>query len=154
MLPLIDSHTTSWITGVYPSLTDVNEAVKKEEFYLLMDDETLLGTVILNHEAHENFLKLNWQTTSTCSKDHLIIHTLIIDQTRKAQGLGTKMIEHIKHYAKKLTVRSIRLDTAITNSAARRLYEKTGFTYIGQEFLPTFDQKGFDDCVFYEYVLN
>lgn len=154
MLPLIDSHTTSWITGVYPSLTDAKEAVKKEEFYLLLNDETLLGTVILNHEAHENFLNLDWQTTSSYPEDYLIIHTLIIDQTRKAQGIGTQMIEYIKHYAKKLTVRSIRLDTAVTNSAARRLYEKTGFTYIGQEFLPTFDQKGFDDCVFYEYVLN
>ncbi|EOT47616.1 MULTISPECIES: GNAT family N-acetyltransferase [Enterococcus] len=154
-IPLIDPDTTSWILGVYPSIDSVLSAINKKEFYLFVDDSmTILATVILNHQAHENYQKLTWLTQNTTAHDHLIVHTLIVDQTRKNQGIGTKLMKAIKTYAQDLGVVSIRLDTAKTNLPAQHLYEKQGFTYIGQVDLPKFDQTGVDECVCYEYLLS
>lgn len=153
MVPLINDQTTSWILGVYPSFDVARQAVLEGEFFLLKKDEDILGTVILNHTAHEYYHRLTWKTDTQINQ-HLIVHTLITDQTKPRQGIGSQMIEHIKQYSRKLNVASIRLDTALTNLPARRLYEKSGFHYIGQTDLPKFDQTGSDECVFYEYIVS
>ncbi|MHC9000718.1 GNAT family N-acetyltransferase [Enterococcus bulliens] len=112
-----------------------------------------MGTVILNHKAHEHYQCLTWKT-ATQKNQHLIVHTLITDQTKPRQGIGSQMLDQIKQYGRQLNVVSIRLDTALTNLPARRLYEKSGFHYIGQTDLPKFDQTGSDECVFYEYLIR
>jgi len=153
MVPLINDQTTSWILGIYPSFDIAKHAVLDEEFFLLKKDGNILGTVILNHKAHEHYQCLTWKT-ATQKNQHLIVHTLITDQTKPRQGIGSQMLDQIKQYGRQLNVVSIRLDTALTNLPARRLYEKSGFHYIGQTDLPKFDQTGSDECVFYEYLIR
>lgn len=152
-LPLINTKQTSWIPGVYPDIAVALAAVSKQELFICIDEQDIVvGSMILNHNADEAYQELVW-LKSEYNSLHLIVHTLISHPERLKQGIASQMIAFVKQYAAENDVFSIRLDTLVGNIPARKLYEKSGFAYIGRHDLPSFDNKGVDDCVFYEFKL-
>lgn len=153
-LPHIDPTQTSWIPGVYPAVSDALSAMIKNELFICLDDDgTVVGSVILNTEVDEAYENLNWSTRDLM-KQNLVVHTLITHPKRLKQGIASQMVNFIKAFALKEGMASIQLDTLVDNVPARQLYEKNGFLYVGRHDLPSFDNKGVDDCVFYEFLLE
>ena len=64
------------------------------------------------------------------------------------------MIKFIKEFSKSNSMVTIRLDTNFKNTPAQKLYEKHQFVFRGRTNLKSFDNKGWDDCVFYEFCLK
>ena len=154
-LPHIDPIQTSWIPGVYPHISDALVAVLKDEFFICLDEKgVVVGSVILNTDSQEAYKALNWSKSSDESdQKSLVVHTLIAHPKRLNQGIASQIIDFIKMFAVKNNMYAIRLDTLVDNVPARRLYEKNGFAYIGRYDLPSFDNQGIDDCVFYEFQI-
>ncbi|WP_414950064.1 GNAT family N-acetyltransferase [Levilactobacillus brevis] len=151
-LPHIDSGTTSWIPGVYPNFEDAQKAVQNNEFFVCSDEEgRIVGSVILNTDADKNYKQVPW--SNNCSERTLVVHTLITHPQMLNRGIATQIIQFIKTFSAKNSVSSIHLDTLVNNMPARKLYEKNDFSYVGRYDLPSFDNKGTDDCVFYEFQL-
>ena len=61
------------------------------------------------------------------SPAELLMDGLSVSPRACGTGIGTKLLEHIKHYAAAEGYRAIRLDVINTNEGARRLYERLGF---------------------------
>jgi len=152
-LPLINSEQTSWIPDIYPNVEDALEAILHEEFFICIDDqEKVVGSMILNQQADDEYKTVPW-AYGTNKENHLIVHTLISHPKRLKNGIASKMISFIKQWAIENNMASIKLDTLANNVPARKLYEKNGFSYIGRRYLSSFDNKGTDDCVFYQFQL-
>lgn len=152
-LPFINSEQTSWIPGVYPTCVDATEAIFHEEFFICVDNqEMVVGSMILNQQADDKYKNIAW-AYSTDKEQHLIVHTLIAHPKLLKKGIASTMINFIKKFAIENNMASIRLDTLEKNWPARKLYEKNGFSYTGRGYLPSFDNKGIDDCVFYQFQL-
>ena len=60
-------------------------------------------------------------------ESELLMDGIVVDQEMRGKGIGTKLLEKLKHYARENGFSSIRLDVIDTNPAARRLYERQGF---------------------------
>ena len=58
----------------------------------------------------------------------LLMDGIAVSQEMRGHGIGTKLLDNLKRYACENGFSHIRLDVIDTNPAARRLYERQGFT--------------------------
>ena len=61
---------------------------------------------------------------------HLL--NLALKPDRRQQGLGRLLMDYMIHWGKEQGGRKIFLEVRVSNQAARRLYEKTGFVMTGR----------------------
>lgn len=57
----------------------------------------------------------------------LLMDGIAVRYDMRGRGIGTHLLNDLKHYARENGYRTIRLDVIDTNPAARRLYERQGF---------------------------
>lgn len=153
-LSYISVQQTRWISGVYPSIETASSVVSDEEFFICLDEQnTVVGSMILNNKSDDEYHKLKW-FESPEDAENLIVHTLISHTQRLKQGIASQMISFIKKFAAENNMFSIRLETSVDKVLARKQYEKNGFAYIGRHNLTNFDGSGLNDCVFYEYKVQ
>lgn len=57
----------------------------------------------------------------------LLMDGIAVSRNMRGRGIGTRLLNDLKHYALENGFRTIRLDVIDTNPAARRLYERQGF---------------------------
>lgn len=57
----------------------------------------------------------------------LLMDGIAVRRDMRGKGIGTHLLNDLKHYARENGFRTIRLDVIDTNPAARRLYEQQGF---------------------------
>ncbi len=61
----------------------------------------------------------------------LLMDGIAVRDGMRGKGIGTKLLEELKQYARENGHSRIRLDVVDTNPAARRLYERQGFVTTG-----------------------
>ncbi len=60
-------------------------------------------------------------------ESELLMDGIAVKQDMRGKGIGTKLLDELKRYARENGYSHIRLDVIDTNPAARRLYERQGF---------------------------
>ena len=58
-----------------------------------------------------------------------------VDETKRRQKIGSKLLKHLIMHAKELGLRAVVLETQSCNSPAIELYLRCGFTFIGLDTL-------------------
>lgn len=89
----------------------------------LQRDDTLLGVYIEQRLCGYAML----QTIA----DEWHLHNIAVNPALQGQGIGLYLIEAILQQARQRSLSLILLEVRESNTAARRLYEKTGFTQDG-----------------------
>ncbi|MCC8147026.1 MAG: GNAT family N-acetyltransferase [Bacteroidales bacterium] len=119
-----------WIKGIYPVRKTAEDAIKERSLFVLKKDGRIAGSIILNHEPEIAYKEVKWNTEA---EDHevLVIRTLVTHPRFMHEGVATHLMEFAKEYAIRLKMKSIRLDVSIHNTPAIKLYEQSGYTYIG-----------------------
>lgn len=153
VVPTIELEVTSWIPGVYPSIETAQAAIEAKTLYLATIEEKVVGSVILNHEADEEYADIVWFNPKLRSEQVLIVHTLMTSPAHRKQGIAAGLLNFAIDLAKEQNCQAIRLDTFAANVPAQQLYEKLGFHNSGTGELPSWDGKGTDACVFFELNL-
>ena len=153
---LIDetSHLPSfphWKKGEHPSDEWLMDSLAKSQLFVLEEEGEILASVILNHEANESYQLVNWSREVSDEKV-LIIHVLAVSPKYTGKGLGTKMMQYILDYAKKIKMQAVRLDVISNNSSAEHLYQKMGFQFVQTQRL-YYEVTGEKDFKLYEYYL-
>ena len=122
--------TTGWGRGVYPVRKTAEDALKREELYVLEDEKGVQGTAIINHIQVDVYEKGEWEVEAK-DDELLVIHTLVISALAKGKGYGPAFVEYYERMAREKGCRSLRLDTNARNKAARKMYRKLGCREIG-----------------------
>ncbi len=66
----------------------------------------------------------------------LVIDGIVVRSDARGQGIGSRLLEEVKNYAKVHKFSCIRLDVIDMNSKAKRLYERKGFKSLNSECFP------------------
>jgi ribosomal protein S18 acetylase RimI-like enzyme len=66
--------------------------------------------------------------TATWKQEHGTIDLLAVRQDSQGKGIGSKLLEHIENEAVKYSAHQIDVKTQMTNDAARRTYERNGYS--------------------------
>ncbi|MEM8681309.1 MAG: GNAT family N-acetyltransferase [Planctomycetota bacterium] len=61
------------------------------------------------------------------SAGQLLMDGIVVDASKRGEGIGTCLLNHVTAYAAANDYRHVRLDVIDTNPSAQRLYERNGF---------------------------
>ncbi|MCR5576835.1 MAG: GNAT family N-acetyltransferase [Oscillospiraceae bacterium] len=119
-----------WIYGVYPSEGSVRTMAEAGAQYLCIRGGSIVGAFALNTEPQGSYQKADW-SRALADGSYMILHALAVDPRLQRQGLGAEVIRFCADKAKADGYQAIRIDVVPTNIPARRLFEKNGFSYVG-----------------------
>lgn len=79
------------------------------------------------------------------------VHLLAVSPSYRGRSLGIKLLEEAMKIAVRNGKKALRLDALKTNLPARRMYEKAGFLYRGEQRLYA-ENTGVTDFLYYEKI--
>lgn len=118
----------------YPNLDQIKIDIQTETCFISIENDTILGCVVLNEIQDEEYFQLNWLTKNDAK--HLMVHRLGVDPKFQGRGVARALMDFSESFAKKNNYDSIRLDTFSQNPRNQRFYLNRNYTEVGKVFLP------------------
>ena len=118
-----------WIRGVYPTRVTAEAALTRGDLFVEERDGEVVGTAILNQTQVNAYFGAPWEH-DVPENEVMVLHTLVIDPSRKGAGLGQMFEVYYERYALSHGCRALRIDTNARNTVARNFYRKLGYREI------------------------
>lgn len=128
--------TTGWIRGVYPIRETAEQALKRDDLFVLKAEGRVVATGIINKIQVDVYQDIDWKH-SVSDEEVMVLHTLAVDPLEKGKGYGKAFISFYEAYAREHCCRELRIDTNAINQRARAMYRKLGY-----------EERGIVPCVF------
>lgn len=126
MMQQVQNLHVTWRPDIYQPIKTV---LSIEEYQEMIKDETI---IIAEREgkvcAVSTFLERTYQNPTHVKRKVLFVDTMVVDQSHRGQGIGTRMFEYLKNAARVRNCDGIELQVNARNTAAKQMYEKCGFT--------------------------
>ncbi len=119
-----------WIYSVYPGAQSVRMMTEDGAQYYCTDGEKVLGAFGLNNKPQGNYQKGQW-SQQLSDGSYMVLHALAVDPMIQRQGVASKILRFCIDKAKSDGYKAIRVDIVPSNAPARKLFEKNGFSYVG-----------------------
>jgi len=117
----------------YPNRWVIGKDLKKGHLYAIFHKEICIGVVVVNQEQSSKYAGLPW---NDLKGRPAVIHRLAVHPEWQGKGIGKQLLQHAEALAKSKGCTGIRLDAYSDNSNAIRMYERAGYTPIGQIQFP------------------
>ena len=118
--------TTGWKRGVYPSRETAEEALERDDLFVLEEDGEILGAARINQTQLSVYRNAPWKH-DVPDRQVCVLHTLVISPQAFGKGYGTAFVRFYERYAAEHGWPELRIDTNARNRAARALYAKLGY---------------------------
>lgn len=114
---------------LYPDEATLAHDIKDGVMYLLWIEGGLAAAFVLNRECDPEYASGNWRGSAPSFG---VVHRLCVNPGFQGQGLGTRAMTAAEALAKSGGLESVRLDAFSQNPAALRLYQKLGYSKVGE----------------------
>lgn len=105
-----------------------DKGVESDQFILKrLTDERAVIFVAEFDSATVGFAQLYYSLSSVNVRSELILNDLYVEPGYRKNGIASKLIERCIDYSAQENINVIKLETAINNVEAKRLYERFGF---------------------------
>ncbi len=131
----------------YPSKEAFLKDIERGELYVITENDTVLGTIVISTLMDEEYKTIQWLTPNGNST---YIHRLSVHPDHQGKGLAQQLMDFAENLSKKEGFVSVRLDTFSQNQRNQRFYEQRGYQKLGDIFFPKQSEHPFH-C--YELVL-
>ena len=123
-----------WEHGVYPSRSSSEKAIEAGELYACIYNDKIVGIYVLNDDPQGCYDAGEWKKDLKAG-EYLVIHSLASDPELYGKGIARAMVRNCIKTARNKGYKALRLDVVPSNTPARQLYEKLGFTFAGEKDL-------------------
>lgn len=133
--------SNQWQDG-YPNLETVKEDIAKNQGYVLMKENLLVGytAVVENYEPAYEAIVGEW-----LSNDGFVaIHRVAISNHYLGKGLATKIFEMLEPLVVQKAIYSIKVDTNFDNEPMLRIFEKLNYSYCGKVYFDGSERRAFE----------
>lgn len=120
-----------WERGVYPVRATAEQALKRGDLFVGVEDGVVVATSILNHIQLEEYRQVSWEKEASDEKI-MVLHTLVVDPLKKRSGYGKQMVAFYEEYARNRGCSALRMDTQMKNWSAREFYKSLGYSEVGE----------------------
>lgn len=117
----------------YPNKAAFINDVNRGEFYVLENDNTILGCITISTFMDEEYTPISWLTPN---KNNIYIHRLAVHPNLQGKGHAQHLMEFAEYYAKENKYLSIRLDTFSQNKRNQKFYELREYKKLGDIYFP------------------
>ena len=114
---------------LYPNKDILMQDILKNQMFLGEIDSKIASIFVLNQEYDEEYNNMNWQYKDM---SFFIIHRLCVNPKFQNQRIGTKTMLIIEKLLRSEGIETIRLDAFSLNPFALKMYEKLGYTKVGE----------------------
>ena len=114
---------------IYPSVEVLLEDIMKKEMHLLIVEDIIVASIVLNEEQDISYDAAPWEFVT---EERAVIHRLCVLPESQKAGFGTKTMHLAEELLRGQGYAAIRLDTFSQNLYARHLYERLGYSYVGE----------------------
>jgi len=140
-----------WKLGVYPTETQLRDAITKRTLYAAFAGGKIIGAFIMNDRCEPGYAAVSWQACAKQSEVR-IIHLLAVSRPRQGAGVAKRMLAFAAGVCAAEGVKAIRLDVLERNLPAARLYASAGFTHV-ETISMYYEDTGDARFLMYEMVL-
>jgi len=131
----------------YPSQKAFEIDIERSELYVLKEDHSIIGTLVISTLIDEEYIPIKWLTPNA---KNVYIHRLSVHPDKQGKGYAQKLMNFAENHAKENGFVSVRLDTFSQNKRNQQFYEKRGYQKLDDIFFPKQSEHPFH-C--YELVL-
>ena len=131
----------------YPSKEAFIKDIEREELFVIEENKTVLGTIVISTLMDEEYKPIKWLTPNGNST---YIHRLSVRPDFQGKGFAQKMMDFAENFSRENGFVSVRLDTFSQNKRNQHFYEQRGYQKLGDIFFPKQSEHPFH-C--YELVL-
>tara|TARA_B100000929_G_scaffold192180_1_gene152248 strand:+ start:108 stop:608 length:501 start_codon:yes stop_codon:yes gene_type:complete len=117
----------------YPSIEKLRDDILKKELYVLEQNDTILGIIVITEVRDEEYIPIEWLSKT---ENNIYIHRLATHPDFWGQGYAQKLMDFAEDYARKNHFESVRLDTFSQNERNQRFYESRGYKKLGNIYFP------------------
>jgi len=117
----------------YPSVDKLREDILKEELYLLEENDTILGIIVITEVMDEEYIPIQWLSNTS---NNIYIHRLATHPDFWGKGYAQKLMDFAENFARKFHFESVRLDTFSKNKRNQKFYEVRGYKKLGNIYFP------------------
>ncbi len=117
----------------YPSKEAFESDISRNELYVLIKKDKIIGTLVLTPKIDEEYIPVKWLTPS---ENNLYVHRLSIHPNHQGNGYARLLMDFAENFAIENHYSSIRLDTFSKNSRNQKFYELRGYKKLGSIFFP------------------
>lgn len=135
-----------WTTE-YPSKKAFENDIERNELYVLLHDNEIVGCIVISLFMDEEYRSVDWLTENT---NNYYIHRLGVHPNYQGQGCAQRLMDFGENFAREHNAHSVRLDTFSQNKRNQKFYEQRGYIRLGDIFFPKQSEHPFH-C--YELVL-
>ena len=121
---------TGWIRNVYPTGKTAEDALTRGDLFVMTDDNKIAAVAVINRIQVPEYKDAEWKHDAS-GDEVMVLHGLAVDSPEKGKGLGRAFVAFYETYAKQHGCPTLRMDTNVTNTAARKLYRSLGYEEIG-----------------------
>ena len=140
-----------WKKDIYPAQDFLMDAIRSGELYIGADGETILASMVLNHQSNEGYLEFQWPTEAE-AWEVTVIHALGVHPSCTGKGYARQLVRFAIDFARERAQKAIRLDVLKGNLPAEKLYAAMGFRLL--HTLPMYyEDTGWTDYELYELAL-
>lgn len=99
------------------------------EFTQLVENKKLM-VAVLDHSVVGllSFFYRHIESDKQVTRDILFISDLAVKENHRGQGIGTQLLDYMKHKAREEQMDGLELQVNAKNLQAMKMYEKNGFT--------------------------
>lgn len=118
----------------YPNSETIKNDVNREESYVLIEDNEILGTAAVSfngEKTYDNIYDGKWLS----NEEFVVIHRIAINNNLKGKGLSGEIIKNVEKLCLDKGVHSIKMDTHEDNISMQNSLKKNGFKYCGVIYL-------------------
>jgi ribosomal protein S18 acetylase RimI-like enzyme len=144
---LISKNIFQWDEN-YPSQDALEKDLKRNELFVIIFEEKVLGCIALTSKIDNEYLPIKWLTQN---KNNLYVHRLAIHPNSQGKGFAQQLMDFAETFAVKNNFISIRLDTFSKNKRNQKFYELRGYKRLGNVY---FLNQSKDPFFCYELVLS
>lgn len=117
----------------YPSEAAFTNDLKRNELYVLLDRDKIIGSIVVSTLMDEEYIPIKWLTKND---NNIYIHRLAIHPEYQGKGFAKKLMSFAETFAIENNYSSIRLDTFSKNERNQKFYELRGYKRLGDIYFP------------------
>lgn len=122
--------TIGWLRGVYPVRKTAEDALGRDDLFVMEDGGKLVSAAIINQIQVPEYKNAVWKHDVPADRI-LVLHSLVVDPLAGGRGYGRAFVAFYEDYARAHHCPALRMDTNVKNARARRLYQHLGYEEIG-----------------------
>lgn len=125
----MNKHGIKQWDDLYPIREDFEDDIKKGQLFVGLVEGKIAVIYTLNSETDEAYKNGRWQAPE---KSYYVIHRLCVNPKFQNQKVAQRTMAHIEESVRIEGYEAIRLDVYSLNPYALKLYEKCGYTKVGE----------------------